>query len=672
MPDLSKAIVSLAILSLRKVVDLPTTARRAMLVVLDFAIIFAAVWLAFWLRLDQWQSISRPIVIVYLIALATWIGTSLLFATYRNIIRFSGSRSIFELLAAVSVHMLVVGVALVFLQIIGVPRTVAVIHALVMALMMVSARIGIRVLLRDILNPQSADTSAGWDANDSGPGGKSNGDHDVLIYGAGSTGRQLLQSMKGNRQFRVCGFVDDNPQLANRRLDGIQVYSPRALPKLVESRQIDEIILAIPSESRARRREIVDSLQSLGVHVRTLPDLHQIIRGKLSVNDIHEVNISDLLGRESVAPDNILLTETVQHRVVMVTGAGGSIGSELARQLLPLMPTKLILLDMSEYALFEIDRELRAEALRIGHNRVIIDAELGTCADQGAIQRIMEKHRPHTVFHAAAYKHVPLVENNPIAGAANNILATKHTALAAEAAGVERFILVSTDKAVRPPNVMGATKRVCELVLQALNRRGSKTIFAMVRFGNVLGSSGSVVPLFKRQIEKGGPITITHRDMTRYFMTIPEASQLVIQAGAMAHGGEVFLLDMGKPVRIATLAETIIRLSGLSIRNTANPDGDIEIVEVGLRPGEKLFEELLIDSDSLPTGHPSIFQGQEPSVTWDELSGHLDAIELASRNGDSSLVMATLRTLVPGYGVSASGPLLATGSQGQISGQYLH
>jgi FlaA1/EpsC-like NDP-sugar epimerase len=666
MSAFSKGAVGLMIAMLRYIAGLETTLRRSLLVALDFMIIFAAVWLAFWLRLDEWQPVSRPIIIVYLIALAAWIAVATAFSTYRNIVRFSGSRSIFELLTAVGAHMVIVGIALVALEIIGVPRTVAVIHALIMAILMVSARIGIRVLLRDILEVgPKEDTPQSLAAREAD-------NHNVLIYGAGLTGRQLLQSMKEKRAFRVCGFIDDNPQLANRRLDGIKVYSPRVLPDVIKTKEIDEIILAIPSETRARRREIVNGLQTLGVQVRTLPDLHEIMRGKLSVNDIHEVNIGDLLGRQAVAADRALLAATVHGRTVMVTGAGGSIGSELARQLLPLMPSKLVLVDMSEFALFQIDSELRAEAERMGDRRVILIAELGTCADQAAIARVMEKHRPHTVFHAAAYKHVPLVESNPIAGAANNILATKYTTLAAEAAGVERFILVSTDKAVRPPNVMGATKRVCELILQGLHGRGSKTIFAMVRFGNVLGSSGSVVPLFKQQIEKGGPITVTSSAMTRYFMTIPEAAQLVIQAGAMARGGEVFLLDMGQPVRIMKLAETMIRLSGLSIRNKANPSGDIEIVEIGLRPGEKLFEELLIDSDSLPTGHPSIFQGQEPLLAWDDLSRELDAIDLAFRMGNAGLILETLRRLVPGYG-NGSPHALGTGeAQPGAANRRLH
>lgn len=626
----------------RYLVSLDSVIRRGFLLFLDGAIIFSAVWFGFWLRLDTWQSISRPLLLVVLLALAVWITVSLLFGTYRNILRFSGSRTVLELLLAVGVHMVAMAVILVALEIPGVPRTVSIIHSLIMGLLMVAARFAIRALLLEA-------TNGGLYVARRDPDQRN-----ILIYGAGMAGRQLLRSMQGDRSIKVRGFVDDNPHLANRRLDGVKVFPPRQLEAVTKADAVDEVVLAIPSVSRARRREIVERLQRMGTQVRTLPDLAQILKGKISVQDLHEVDIGDLLGRQTVAPDSDLLRSVIVGKTVLVTGAGGSIGSELARQLFALEPETIVLLDMSEFALYAIDSELRAEAAASGKAHIDIVPELANCADAAAITRIMAKRRPDTVFHAAAYKHVPIVERNPLAGAANNILGTLATALAAEQVGVARFILVSTDKAVRPPNVMGATKRVCELILQALHLRGSLTIFAMVRFGNVLGSSGSVVPQFRKQIEQGGPVTVTHRAITRYFMTIPEAAQLVVQAGALAKGGEVFLLDMGDPVRIQELAETLIHLSGLSIRNEQNPDGDIEIVETGLRPGEKLYEELLIDSAALPTDHPSIFMGQEPVVPWTELAAHIETVHAATASGNVDALVSVLQQLVPGFREKAS------------------
>lgn len=626
-------------------VSLDSVVRRGMLFLLDGAIIWFAVWCAFWLRFDTWQPMSRPLIMTILLAWAVWIVMSLIFGTYRNILRFSGSRTVVELLIAVCFHMVATAVILVILEIPGVPRTVSVIHALIMGFWMLAARFAIRAIVMEATNGGFVDRADPDRRN-------------ILIFGAGMAGRQLLRSIQDDRSIRVRGFVDDNPSLTNRRLDGARVFSPDTLDLLSKDLSIDEIVLAIPSISRARRREIVEKIQSMGVKVRMMPDLAKILNGKITVNDLQNVDLDDLLGRDTVDPDYDLLSANVEGKVVMVTGAGGSIGSELARQLLALKPKRLILLEMSEFALYAIDSELRAEL--IGSNQAAIELvpELGNCSDADSIQRIMTKYRPDTVFHAAAYKHVPLLESNPIAGAANNILGTLATSRAAEQAGVALFILVSTDKAVRPPNVMGATKRVCELILQSLQDRGSSTTFAMVRFGNVLGSSGSVVPQFRKQIEQGGPVTVTDRNITRYFMTISEAAQLVIQAGTLAKGGEVFLLDMGEPVRIQQLAEMLIHLSGLSVRNAQNPDGDIEIRETGLRPGEKLYEELLIDSAAMPTEHPAIFMGQEPILPWDMLSQELDTIIAATATGDVDRLVGVLRALVPGFnGPPSSAPL---------------
>lgn len=642
MTALADSLLSRLALLMRSLLRLDASARRGLVFLADIAIIFAAVAVAFSLRFDQWHSFNRPFLTTVLIAIAIWILLALLFSTYRNVLRFSGGRATLELLVAVAMHAIVVTLLLFLLQIPGVPRSVGVIHAMVMALAMAASRFLARWLLLELAAPAAMPVKVPEQ------------ERNILIYGAGMAGRQLLSSMTGERDIRVKGFIDDSPSLAGRRLDGLMIHPTRKLKALCVSLKIDEIVLAIPSETRARRRQIVERLDEVGVTVRTLPDLAKILRGKINVRDLLEVDVGNLLGRPEVPLDSRLLRSEVSGRVVMITGAGGSIGSELARQLLALAPRRLILLEMSEVALFSIDTELRQEAQSLKLGWVVIEPELGNCANSESINRIMDKYRPDIVFHAAAYKHVPIIESNPLAGAANNIIGTLATAQAAEKTGVSRFILVSTDKAVRPPNVMGATKRVCELILQALHLRGSNTVFAMVRFGNVLGSSGSVVPRFRKQIERGGPITITHRAITRYFMTIPEAAQLVIQAGGLAKGGEVFLLDMGEPVRIQQLAETLIKLSGLSVRDEQNPDGDIEIIETGLRPGEKLYEELLIDSAALPTEHPSIFKGQEPVVAWDELSREIDIIHSATVTGDADTLISVFRRLVPGFRENAS------------------
>lgn len=412
---------------------------------------------------------------------------------------------------------------------------------------------------------------------------------------------------------------------------------------------IDEVLIGLPRISRTRRREIIDTLQNFQVQVRVLPSLSRIMDGEVSISDLRPVQIEDLLGRDPVAPNSLLMGRNIVGKTVLVSGAGGSIGSELCRQILSLRPHRLILVDQSEFAVYAIDGELTAAAAQLDGPKVDIVPELGNVADRHSISRIYARWKPDTVFHAAAYKHVPLVESNPIAGLRNNIFGTFYSCLAAEEVGVTTFILVSTDKAVRPTNVMGASKRVCELILQARSSKQISTVFTMVRFGNVLGSSGSVVPRFMAQISAGGPVTLTHRDVTRYFMTIPEAAQLVIQAGAMAKGGEVFVLDMGKPVRIRDLAASLIRLSGLSVRDDIHPDGDIEIREVGMRPGEKLYEELLIGENPQPTVHKRIIRASETMLSWEDLERALVALSGHLERGDAGDSLDVLRQLVPEY-----------------------
>jgi FlaA1/EpsC-like NDP-sugar epimerase len=459
----------------------------------------------------------------------------------------------------------------------------------------------------------------------------------------------------------LVGFIDDDARLDGQRLGGVGVHHSGKLEHLIDGEQIDTVLLALPHAGRKRWREIIEHLRPLPVKVKTLPQIQHIVDGRVSFDDLREIQIEDLLGRDSVPPNEILLGRTIAGKVVMVTGAGGSIGSELCRQILTLHPRRLVLVEMTEHALYQIESELCARCEREGLS-IPIDAELLTVVDSEATRRVFGRWRPDTVFHAAAYKHVPLVEKNVISGLRNNIVGTCNAAAAAEESGVERFILVSTDKAVRPTNVMGASKRVCEQILQARALSGNRTRFAMVRFGNVLGSSGSVVPRFKQQIRDGGPVTLTHRDVTRYFMTIPEAAQLVIQAGALAEGGEVYLLDMGESIRICDLARTMIELSGLTVRDEQNPDGDIEIAEVGLRPGEKLYEELLIDAQAKATAHTQIRRARERALDRATIDPLLAALIAAMDSGDREEALEILRQFVPEYAAQdASAIAVGTG-----------
>jgi len=454
---------------------------------------------------------------------------------------------------------------------------------------------------------------------------------------------------------QLLGFIDDNPRLDSQTLDGLKIHHRRKLVGLIEQYRISDIVLAMPSNSKTENKRIVESLEQFGLHVRTLPSIAQLVEGHISSQDLREINVEDLLGRDSVPPNLQLLGATITGRRVMVTGAGGSIGSELCRQIVMLKPTQLVLVEMTEYALYAIEQDLDGLMARNGmEGTVELITELANVTNRDMVDRMFERLRPETVFHAAAYKHVPLVECNPIGGMNNNIFGTLYLALAAERLKVSYFVLVSTDKAVRPTNIMGATKRVCELILQARAALSESPRFSMVRFGNVLGSSGSVVPRFEKQIRDGGPVTLTHRDVTRYFMTIPEAAQLVIQAGAMSEGGEVFVLDMGQPVRIIDLATTMVRLAGLSVKDSANPLGDIEIREVGLRPGEKLYEELLIDDNAETTLHERIMRANEKYIVWDELRTSLDRMREAIDAGRKDELLAMLQTLVPEYAAPKS------------------
>lgn len=604
--------------------------KRSIVLLTDAMLCGIASWLAFSIRFSEWMPWSTPLYAFTIVALALFPPIFFFTGAYRHIFRFAGAGTISQLATATAVLSVPLIAIFSMQQVEGVPRTLPILFPILFFLITGTTRIVARYLLVEFAGawPQRYQNTR------------------CIIYGAGRAGQQLAASLRHDKRHVLIAFADDDPNLRGQSIDGVRVYPADELKRVIADRQIGAIFLAMPEITRARRQVIIRELSETDVKVQTLPSVAEVLDGRVSISDLREIRIEDLLGRDPVAPDNALLNRTIGGKTVLVTGAGGSIGSELSRQIIAAAPARLVLAEMSEHNLYQIERELR-EAARPGSTEIV--PELISVADQPQARRLLERWVPDTVFHAAAYKHVPLVEANVVSGLRNNVDGTLNMALAAAAVGVSHFVLVSTDKAVRPTNVMGASKRVCELILQALAGRQTATRFAMVRFGNVLGSSGSVVPQFEKQIRAGGPLTLTHRDITRYFMTIPEAAQLVIQAGAMAEGGDVFLLDMGEPIRIFDMAKEMIRLAGRTVRDEAHPEGDIEILEIGMRPGEKLYEELLIDSSSEPTRHPRIMRAREASLPQDVLFPQLEALHECFEAGDSQGALAILRRLVPEY-----------------------
>ena len=611
----------------RKTVELPRRLKRLISVCTDCVMIPLALWTAISLKLghpesnlSDWPAFAAVIAV----SIPIFIRAGL----YRAVIRFLGHKAIFAVALSVAISAAILGIAGALLQIPVLTWSVVAIYAVVALLYVAGSRFVVRYyLLRRYLMPTVAR---------------------VAIYGAGEAGAHLSNLLLTTRAFDPVIFIDDNKGLRGRFVNGLKVHLPENLPSLVKTHGIDRILLAVPSLTRRRRREILTQLEPLGVHVQTVPDIEQLVTGKANLADLREVDVADLLGRDAVPPKDGLFDACIRDRVVMVTGAGGSIGSELCRQIIGLNPRRLVLFEMSELALYNIERELRALA-----EKQVLQLELvgliGNAHDRFRLRDIFTAYRVQTVYHAAAYKHVPIVEQNVVAGVNNNVIATWYAAEAAHEAEVETFVLVSTDKAVNPTNVMGATKRFAEIVLQGLQRRGSKTRFCMVRFGNVLASSGSVVPLFNEQINAGGPVTVTHPEVIRYFMTIPEAAQLVIQAGSMAEGGDVFVLDMGKPVRIGDLARRMIHLAGLTVRDEKNPEGDIEISYTGLRPAEKLYEELLIGNNVTGTEHPMILRAIEHSLPWERVLELLNEIMAAMSRFDCPRTLQLLNDVVAEY-----------------------
>ena len=648
-------------------IERPRWFKRILLIVNDIVMLLIALWAAYSLRLSQFY-VPESFGMVVLFAAAPIIGviTFHLRGLYKLVTRFIGPEGTTKIYVAVIIAVLVWALLVLLSGIKGHPRSVVVIYGLIAAgLIRVSRQWAASMLLRAA--PQHKGVSFDERKN-------------VIIYGAGTTGIQLLRALNETGQYNMVAFIDNNPSLAGQVVHGVKVLRPGKIGKVITTENVKEVLLAMPLALRSERRAAIRTLDPFPVVVKTLPALEEIASGHVKVSDLRPIEVEDLLGRDPVAPDLELLTAHVRDKVVMITGAGGSIGSELTRQLLELGPKALILFELSEVALYEIEMEIEeaqrlrskaADAASTGDTKIV--PVLGSVLDRRLVARTIHSYGVEVIYHAAAYKHVPLVEMNPFAGVQNNTFGTLALAETAKELGVERFVLVSSDKAVRPTNVMGASKRLAELILQALaEARGVPTIFTMVRFGNVLDSSGSVVKRFRNQIQAGGPVTVTHKEIIRYFMSIPEAAQLVIQAGAMASGGEVFVLDMGTPVKIDDLARAMIRLSGLEVRDDATSEGDVAIEYVGLRRGEKLYEELLIGENTTGTSHPRIFKNSEPFMPYADLATALERLDDAIQRHDEAELQDMLRATVEGYTPGSAGHPAALKDEWQPSSRTLH
>ena len=634
----------------RRVLAMSRETKQLVVMKVDTVLCLLSVWASFYLRLGEFfnYATGMPILLTSAVSVVLAIPIFLWSGLYRAIFRYSGMPAMLTMTRATLIYGIFYTGIFTIIGVKGVPKTIGLIQPILLFLLVGASRAIARVWLGGLYQLEIKKSSL----------------PQVLIYGAGSAGRQLASGMASSYEMHVVGFLDDDDRLHGHVLNGLLIYNPADLEEIASHKAITDVLLAMPSTSRERRYQIIRLLSKLKLSVRTLPGLSDIATGKVALSDVRELDIDDLLGRDPVKPNGLLLNRNTHNKTVLVTGAGGSIGSELCRQVLKTQPRRLLLVEMSEFALYQIHQEIQLRYTSSAKDLEVVPLLASVC-DEVRMHEIMDTWKPQTVYHAAAYKHVPLVEHNPAEGVRNNVWGTKVCAKAAIRNGVQNFVLISTDKAVRPTNIMGATKRLAEMVLQALAEvkpsvdsstrnvsnsvKNTKTCFSMVRFGNVLGSSGSVVPLFREQIKNGGPITLTHPEITRYFMTISEAAQLVIQAGAMGSGGDVFLLDMGEPVRIYDLARRIVELSGLTLRNEKNPHGDIEIKVTGLRPGEKLYEELLIGDDPKPTQHPRILKAHEKFVPWEQLQGQLRSLNLALSVNDVPVIRSFLQQLVTEY-----------------------
>ena len=598
--------------------------KQAIMQAFDVTSIISIIYAAFWIRLGYFfypSNNAELLIVIFgspLLAIPIFTG----FGLYREVIRFVGFKALWYIIQASFIYSMLWGLIVFMANIDDVPRSVILINWVLVTLGIGSSRLFARWLFSEAKNKNN-----------------------VVIYGAGSAGRQLLNALKQSNEYNPLAFIDDSNSVHNTVINGLRVYSPDNLERLIDTKDVKAVLIAMPSLKRSERQKIISFLEPYKVEVRSVPGVAELAQGKVKVNDLLEIDLSDLLGRESVKPNKELFERNISNKVVMVTGAGGSIGSELCRQIILLKPRILVLFEVSEPSLYQIDQELKV----INEFNIEVFPILGTVTDKERALKICEYYGVQTIYHAAAYKHVPLVEYNSSQGVFNNTIGTMLLAEAAIASNVETFVLISTDKAVRPANFMGASKRAAEMVLQALAQQTHNTCFTMVRFGNVLDSSGSVIPLFKKQIKEGGPITVTHSEIVRYFMMIPEAVELVIQAGAMAEGGEVFVLNMGDPVRIYDLAVKMIKLSGLELLDENNPKGDIEIQYTGLRPGEKLYEELLIDGKFSETENKLIMRTEEEMLPWDKLEPILTEIHNKGTYTNTKKLIELIKKIVPEF-----------------------
>ena len=616
---------------IQTLLKLPRKTKQGIIFLFDLIAIIGVLLISFAVRLGYWFYPAGDSDLLLVIFAAPILALPIFyrFGFYHEVVRYVGFKAIWYIFQGVSFYAILWGLITFMAAIEFIPRSVILINWLLVLLVIAGSRLLFRWLLSE--------------------GNRNNSN--ILIYGAGSAGRQLSTALNGSKEFNPVAFIDDANDIYNHSINGLKVYSRDDLEYLIKKKNIKEVLLAIPSVSHSHRKEIINYLEPFPVLVRSLPSLSGLANGKIRINDLLEIDVNDLLGRDLVSPNKSLLKTNILDKVVLVTGAGGSIGSELCRQILLIKPKKIVLYEISESSLYVIEQEL----INIATPKIEIFPVIGSIADQDRMEFICNFYGVQTIYHAAAYKHVPLVEYNQTQGILNNAIGTRLAAEAAISANVETFVLISTDKAVRPTSVMGVSKRIAELVLQALAKQPNNTCFTMVRFGNVLDSSGSVIPLFKQQIKNGGPVTVTHSKVVRYFMTIPEAVELVIQAGAMAKGGEVFVLDMGEPILIHDLAVKMIQLSGLQVLDKKNPNGDIEIKYTGLRPGEKLYEELLVDGKFSTTENTLIMRAEEEMISWEKLEPLLDQTKEAALNLEMEKTYNLISQLVPQFNPKPNG-----------------
>ena len=612
----------------KNLINLPRYAKITTAILLDIGLCIFCTWIAFYLRLEEFIRINNVALFTALISIAFAIPIFWLLGIYRSFFRFLHSAIFFLLAIAILVYGILYFSVIGIYGIPGIPRSIGIIQPLLLFLTILSSRLIIKYFLGANYSSQN----------------RSQKKKNILIYGAGGKGRQLLTSLENNLEMRVIGFLDDDKKLQQQIMLGQTIYSPLKIEHLIKSKKVDLVLLALPTINRTLRNEIINNLNKYQITVKTLPSLQDIVDGKITVSDIKDLTIDDLLSREEVQPNYQLLSKNINSKIVMVTGAGGSIGSELCIQIIKLNPKKLVLIELNEFALYKINEKLKNLNLNVEIVPLLINIQ-----NKDSINEILKTFKINTIYHTAAFKHVPLVEENICEGVKNNVFGTYNIAQTSIQNDVSNFVLISSDKAVRPTNIMGATKRLSEICVQSLynENKTSNTKFSIVRFGNVLQSSGSVIPKFKKQIKEGGPVTLTHPEVTRYFMTKTEASQLVIQAGAMSDGCQVFILDMGKSIKIMDLIYRMIKLSGLTIKDDKNPNGDIEIKITNLRPGEKLYEELLLGENPQKTYHEKIQKAQDPFIPFSQLQLHLDNLNILLNNNKVAEVKSLLENLIP-------------------------